>query len=372
MVAHEKIAGYTVGSASQLGVDSDAVAHFYASNWQRRIALELPSFYRWQFVAAPASFGADHCCVAIDEKGNILGVMGLNPRPFILRGKVEKAAELTTWVVSESARGMGIGRRILEFLQKEYDVLFGSGITQAAMPLYRGAGFRHIRSLPRFVKVFRSDLPAEFVKANKFGQTLLQRPPAHKNTKKLKSRRIDAQQAASVADKALSTRNHFLRDDAHLKWRYESHPVFQYQLLAIGDGSNQSVVVLRTDNINGVAIGHIVECFSDEKELPATIQFIEDFCADHKIDLIDFTCTVGAIAGHFLARGWFSTLDDEEVQVSNLFYPPEVRTPPTTSIVLWTRGESASLFDFGKLYVTKGDLDLDRPTIAYYQTKGLA
>jgi hypothetical protein len=65
-------------------------------------------------------------------------------------------------------------------------------------------------------------------------------------------------------------------------------------------------------------------------------------------------------------------LDDRDVQVTNLFHPPELRDPATTSLVLWSRDGLPDLLDLGRLYLTKGDLDLDRPTLAYYERHGLA
>jgi hypothetical protein len=44
------ISTITVGNADDLGIAPEAVCRFYGDNWKRRIALELPSFYRWQFM----------------------------------------------------------------------------------------------------------------------------------------------------------------------------------------------------------------------------------------------------------------------------------------------------------------------------------
>jgi hypothetical protein len=65
-------------------------------------------------------------------------------------------------------------------------------------------------------------------------------------------------------------------------------------------------------------------------------------------------------------------MDDAEVQVTSLFHPLEFRDPPTTSLMLWARDEMAELLDIGRLYFVKGDLDLDRPTGAYYEAHGLS
>ena len=99
----------TVGNAGDLGIAVEDLCSFYGDNWKRRIALEVPSFYRWQFMKAPRNAGQDRCCVAV-AGSEILGVMGLNERPFLLDGVAREGAELTTWVVKKEAQGRGLGK----------------------------------------------------------------------------------------------------------------------------------------------------------------------------------------------------------------------------------------------------------------------
>ena len=143
-----------IGYVSDLSVDSEIVRNFYAINWKRQIALSEKFFYEWQFIAAPNSENKDHCVIAYDDqKQEILGVMGLNKRSFFLNGKSCNGAELTTWIVSGEAIGSGLGVKILEFIQSEFEVLIGMGISDMALPIYMRSGFRYVRSIPRFIKV---------------------------------------------------------------------------------------------------------------------------------------------------------------------------------------------------------------------------
>lgn len=344
---------------------------FYARHWQRRIALAIPSFYRWQFLGAPASQAADHCCVAVDDSGAVLGVMGLNPRPFILNGRPQSAAELTTWVVAQEARGRGVGRAILDWLMSRYEVLFGPGITAAALPLYIGAGFVHIRHVPRVAQIYRTDVPDDFIRVTDAGRRRLMRNRAATPSGS-SGRPIDIDHVAATANRHLSRFNHYLRDEAHLKWRYFDHPVFRYEFFQVVDGGGEAVVAMRVDEVRDVKIAHVVECFGAAVAMPAAVSFLDRCCVERGIHIADFTCVSSAVTCFFRAAGWFSTIDDNDVQVINLFHPPEFRDPPTTSLVLWSRRDRPDLLDFGRLYLTKGDLDLDRPTHAYYERHGLA
>jgi hypothetical protein len=49
-----------------------------------------------------------------------------------------------------------------------------------------------------------------------------------------------------------------------------------------------------------------------------------------------------------------------------------MRTPPTTSLILWAKDDIGALLDRSRLYVTKGDCDMDRPTTLYLEKKGIA
>ncbi len=89
-----------VGDVTGLGFHSDQVIKFFSDHWKRKIALSVPSFYKWQFTESPADAGNDHCVVAVDDvTGDLLGVMGLNTRPFFLNQSILKGVEPTTWIV---------------------------------------------------------------------------------------------------------------------------------------------------------------------------------------------------------------------------------------------------------------------------------
>src|SRR5262249_27794644 len=151
---------------------------------------------------------------------------GLHPRPFVLAGCPRQGAEMTTWVVSEQARGKGVGRAIMNRLQERFEVLLGAGITAAAIPLYMMAGFRFIRSLPRYVRVY-GELPSELLRATELGQRLLRRP--RETRVAYSSAPASAAEVAEIATAALSRMNHFVRDAAQLEWRYRRHPAFVYE-----------------------------------------------------------------------------------------------------------------------------------------------
>jgi GNAT superfamily N-acetyltransferase len=356
----------TVGNADDLGIAPEAVCRFYGDNWKRRIALEVPSFYRWQFMEPPRNAGHDRCCVVVDN-GEILGVMGLNERPFLLDGVEREGAELTTWVVTEAARGRGVGKAIMAYLQDRYEVLLGMGITSAALPLYRASGFGYMRQIPRFVRVFDAEAIAPYAEMDRLAETLIEkfRDPGRSE---YKAQAKPAHELASIAAGMESGFNHFLRDGDHLRWRYEDHPVFSYQAYEVRGGGSGAGVVFRTDEVEGMKIVHVMDCFGDDADMPAALTFIDDYCREKGAHVVDFYCTSSRVNRHFRYGGWFSVQDDACFRFIHLFHPPELRDPPTTSLVYWAREDMRSLMNTDRLYVTKQDMDLDRPTAATYET----
>ncbi len=356
----------TVGNAGDLGIAAEDLCRFYGDNWKRRIALEIPSFYSWQFMEAPCNGGHDRCCVVVDG-GKILGVMGLNERPFLLDGVMREGAELTTWVVKKEAQGRGLGKRIIAYLQDRYEVLLGMGITSAALPLYRASGFSYMRQIPRFVRVFDAEAIAPYAQMDRLAKSLI-RKYRDSGRAKCKVQAKPARDLAAIATAMESRFNHFLRDADYLRWRYEDHPVFSYQAYEVRGGGSGAGVVFRSDEVEGMRIVHVMDCFGDDADMPAALTFIDDYCREADAHVVDFYCTSGHVNRHFRARGWFSIQDDECFRFIHLFHPPELREPPTTSLVYWARGDMSSLMDSSRLYVTKQDLDLDRPTAATYET----
>jgi GNAT superfamily N-acetyltransferase len=365
--------GLACGPAHDLGVPSEAVIAFYKANWARPIALAVPSFYRWQFLEAPANEGRDLNCVALRGDSELVGVMGLNRRPFWLGGRlVRDGVELTTWVVAEAARGLGVGRGIMTSLQQTYAQMVGLGISHAAMPIYTGSGFRHLWHIPRYFRILDLEKVRPHAKIDAVGERLVSAWTGSAAVK-YGAERVVAPVLARCDAVMQQRLNCYTRDAASLGWRYRDHPVYQYQCYLVNGapGGTGAAVICRADETAGIRFMHVVDCFGDDADMAAAVTFVEERARAQGAAFVDIYCSATAIARHFLAAGWFSTNDDYFFQLSHLFYPPEFRPVQTTSAVLWSREGMSDLLDFGRLYLTKGDLDLDRPTLAYYEAHGI-
>jgi hypothetical protein len=354
------------GSADELGVSIADISSFYEKHWPRKMCLSLPRFATWQFVSPPEQFGKCSVCVSV-EGSKVIGLMGLHQRTFRLAGSEYRAAELTTWIVSPDAKGRGVGPRMLDYLQAEYEVLLGSGISDEALSVYLRKGFNYWRSIPRYFRVWDIEAVRPYSRIDSLGEKLAKHrigkvvPNAH-GAQRTKAECI------VFPDQSSDKLNSYLRDARHLAWRYDQHPVFSYETYAIDE---KSFVVLRRDEIQGMRFAHVLELASPVSHLRKVIEFLDFYAREHALAAMDFTCTSSAIGGNFIASGWFSSVDEPMFAFINLFHPPELREPQTTSLIYWAKDCQPTLADLGKLHLVKGDLDLDRPTMHFYETKSI-
>ncbi|WP_342071664.1 GNAT family N-acetyltransferase [Yoonia algicola] len=364
--------GLIIASAKEAGISDSDICAFYAAQWTRPIALVREEFAQWQFRSAPASQGHNHSIVAL-ENAKIIAVMGVTPNDFVLRGDRRRGAELTTWVVAPQTRGKGVGKKILAALQDRYDVLTGAGITAAAIPLYLAAGFTFLKHMPRFFHIADFDNIKRFVTASDSALRITANRQAKAPEAEWRTQPVAATNLAQCAQ-TLASDGHFARDAARLAWRYDQHPAFQYEAFLVHDAHTPgrgAGVILRADMVLDTPILHVVDLFGDPQDIGAALNFLEAEARVRGAAFVDISLTLGATSALLRARGWSSAVDDPLVALPSLFYPVELRDPPTTSVMVWGRHDQNRLFDLSRLHITRGDMDLDRPTLSWYEGNGL-
>jgi hypothetical protein len=352
-----------IGTAHSLNVSPKDIREFYKDHWVRQICLSDPKFYSWQFIESPVNPGMDECVVALAGE-DLCGVIGVNSRQFYLKNKMRVGGELTTWVVSESHRGKGLGPAMLEFLMSRYEVLIGMGITKDALPLYLRSNFKFIKVIPRYLRVFNLDAIAEYASFNALGTKLaVARGKINVDAPyvELPTTDDDVDQVFSIFS---SNYQLFSRRRADFRWRYDGHPVYDYKthLLATPSSKKRAIVVTRHQDLpNGQRMLRVMDVYGDDEALIAASGFIDTYCRANNYALADFFCLSTGVSGRFIANGWFSVNDEDCFQFPHLFEPIELRTPPSTSLIYWASHDLGSMADHGRLYITKQDADLDRP-----------
>jgi hypothetical protein len=366
----QKQSGHRILEVSEAGIDARTVGAFIEAHWQKRVALSTPRFFEWQFGESPRSGGRNRCLVLLDGKDAIQGFMGVTPREFVLDGKRLGGAELTTWILSETVRGLGLGKAIVQKLQASYGAIIGMGISESALPIYATHGFKYMRHLPRYVRVFDPERVAPISKLEPLGERLIRAEPAPIDVR-FEATAIGFPEAAELAEPLHQTLNCTIRDSAYLRWRYAEHPVYRYEVFRVAHDAGQAGVVLRQDDVGDLRVLHVVDFLGAGADVPAVLAFLEELGRERGVALADFYCSADPIGHQFWSHGWFSSVDDFYSQVPNWFYPIDMRIPPTTSLILWARDDVGALLDRSRVYITKGDCDMDRPTTNYFESKGI-
>jgi hypothetical protein len=361
---------FRVLEVDELGIDAAVVGAFIERHWARKVALSVPRFFDWQFRGGHPG-GRNRCLVVVDARDRLHGFMGVTVRTFHIDGRRLPGAELTTWVIDEALRGLGLGKAIVRRLQESYQAIIGMGISDSALPIYATHGFKYLRYLPRYVRVLDAERVAPISKLEPLGRRMMQREPRVSRAK-FEAEPIDLRSAAALAEPLYSKFNCTVRDADYLEWRYGAHPFFHYQTFRVRDGRGDAAVVLRLDEKSDLRVAHVVDFLGAESSVPAVLAFLEAFCRERGVALADFYCSADPIGHQFWSHGWFSSVDDFYLQVPNWFYPIDMRSPPTTSLILWAREDVGALIDRSRVYITKGDCDMDRPTMLYLEEHGIA
>jgi GNAT superfamily N-acetyltransferase len=362
---------YSIGEVDELGVPIRTVTEFIRENWKRRISLAHPEFYEWNFRRPPAAEGRDRSIVIVDGNGAVRGYLGVNPRPFCLDGIARNGGELTIWLVDPACRGKGLGPKLAYEVMRRYEVLIGNNPTDETLSVYTRLGFRFIRALPRFVRIVDQGRVEACSQIDKLGRRLIQTLAPTAVPFSGVAEEIGFDGGFDEADILERDFNTFTRDADHVRWRYGRHPAFHYRAFRVRDKGARGVLILRVDRSPALTVLHVVDLFGDSAAFSGAVSFVDALARDEAAHMADFHCTSERVAFRFWEQGWFSTVDDECVKIPNLFYPVELRNPATSKLILFTTLANTSFLDRTRLYVSKGDMDMDRPTQAYLDHHGI-
>jgi len=356
-----------IGTPYTLNIDSKKVSSFFKKEWNRPISLGDFNFYKWQFIDVPNQDNIDNCCIAINENLDVIAVMGVNNREFIENNNTINAGELTTWIVKEEYRNKGIGPKMITFLTNKYEILIGMGISNDALPVYIRSGFKYLKAVPRYVKIMDWDKITKYAEYDSNAKKIDRYYNKKRKEKSFRTIDFSEKSFENINTLFSQTNNLFSRNYQYIKWRYLNHPMFKYDINIIQSDSNPGYgvfVATRTEvSDDNLKILRIVDLFGDNKDIEAAISYLLEFAKLNNIPIVDFFGTNSNINSFLIKDGWFSTMDNDFFYFPHLFQPTELRKPSTTSLIYWSKYDETSLYDIGKLYLTKQDADFDRPIL---------
>lgn len=353
-----------IGTPHELSVSSKAVRDFYTSNWNRKIPLSDAEFYEWQFLMPPGTDGRDNCCIAVDDQRGIIGVMGLHERPFVLSGSIISGAELTTWIVRQDIQNRGVGPLMLQYLQEKYDFLLGLGITPAAVSVYLRQGFRFFNPIPRYMRVLNWERVEHYAQIDERARKIDRYWKQERTKTGYTISSLDPALVDAIGESFARSSNMFIRNYHFIQWRYLSHPKFRYEVAIVrhNKSATGAVIAYRVqDPTPDLRIAHVTDLYGDEDSMRAALSYLDDELASKNVDFVDFYSTNGKHQGLFLTHDWFSLGNDSFFNFPHLFNPVELRTPASTSMVVWSSKNKQLIFNNANSYFSKQDSDFDRP-----------
>jgi len=347
-----------IGFAHELSVGSSLIMDFYKTHWQRKIVLSDKAFHAWQFEDAVENRGTNTCVVALNNE-RLVGVMGLNKRIFNYGKQSLNGAELTSWVVDKEFKGAGA--KILKFITDTFEVLFGMGISQDALPIYLRSGFHYLRYIPRYIYVLDAKKILEISQCATYAHKLVKN-----SSYELSNVRGEQISWNDQFHSPIVEGNHFSRSLKDLIWRYENHPYYSYKSYKTSSIDGEvGYVVLREEVTDDIRMLHVIDILGPKTSFENAIRFIESYAHENEYWAVDVYSTLAILNKYLNGRKWLSAVDSKFINVPHLFHPLEVRNPATNSLIYWSKEPKVDFLDLSRLYLSKQDCDLDRPTMNF-------
>ena len=240
------------------------ISRFLNEHWAKdHVYVRVPELFDWTFNRAGLWDREGYSFALAEEKGEIVGILGVIPFAFNCLGKVSRAAWTANYMVLPEYRRGPVGIRLLRmFWRPPYETVVSFGITPFVIPLYRLLRWRILEEIPRhfmvlpdaeesmtfLLRVAQPDWAADRATglARFFRATRL--PPAQVTTTKTLPLNWDEWDWPQIASQTVGA----ARDLDYLTWRYVKHPVFRYRFIGVPDGKRTGLLIWRLETIRHV------------------------------------------------------------------------------------------------------------------------
>lgn len=234
----------------------DALAFRNANRTEARDARYLT----WRYLARPCSAGA--YVAWMWSGGKPVAAATMAAHDFACRGESLRLGVIGDISVSTEQRGRGLGRALLEKLRESAESVVAGCVVlpnEAVLSALRRAEWEEIGELRRSARVLRAPspedgaaLPRRLIKRSLAGTLAL--VDAARGLRRERSLELvpvpssDPGLAALWDQVRSSGCFAAVRDAAYIQWRYEDHPIYRYELLALRiGGKTRGYAVLRRD-----------------------------------------------------------------------------------------------------------------------------
>lgn len=359
---------------------TDAVQRFLGEHWRAGHILSRDrNLLFWQHSPPRASelgFDGPSILLAL-EHDQIVGMLGLIPVGFNLRGQMLRGCWLAIWHVIEQARSTSAGLELLAKLRElAPEAISVLGINDRVAQIYRGLRYEVLDDLPRWVSVVNTGAASGLIGHCSPADLQKFQLATHVDAEECRGVRVermehrftsrwDAFWNQRLAPRMIGTN----RDAAYLNWRYVEHPTFHYERLSARDerGGHCGTAVYRIETVAGRSerVMRIVEFLAEQRAGEALAQRIAADARKLGVAFADFYCAAPQFASSLEAVGFRRCGTKPTGPIFPCRLQPLEHGPFAMRGAFRIAYQHSPLRDgllaADDLYVTKSDGDMDRP-----------
>lgn len=321
--------------------DADGIMNFIREHWRSNHLLALnKSFFLYEYQDGEQL----NFALAIDQETNqIVGLCG-----FIKNSKKLEGSDVwgSLWKVIKTENPM-LGIQILEFIPEQTACRsFSSlGIAKKTLPIYDFLRFK-TNKLHHYYRL--NDQVHEYQVAVVADRQIL---PISEETQFALNRLETVSEINPIIFE--QKERYPYKDRWYIQKRYFEHPVYQYQLLGFGSGTDSAVVVLRMVQHQNVKILRIVDFLGNHNTLANIGLALDQLMKSEHCEYMDFFNF--GIPPEMMQRAGFKLRDENDQNVIPNYFEPFVQTNAELYFFNDRNSEYFSIF--------KADGDQDRPNL---------
>jgi hypothetical protein len=342
----------SAAGAHQLSICSadggEELQTFLDQHWKRRHVLARSrALLDWQHL--DRNNGRYNFVVARREGGEIDAILGFIPTyQFDATLQSQRDLWLAIWKVRDGSNAAGLGLTLLSHLVREFSPrsISAIGLAQGVIPIYKFLGFTVGQLDHHYIANRRRE---RFSLLGKFDGRWNSgaRVSAH--------RRLTH---CDVTPLLFSSTALPLKSVAYIRNRYTRHPVYRYDLFAIGDDASNplALIVVRKASHAGAHALRVVDYFGAPDALRGCGDAFQSLLEEYGAEYIDFY-SHGLPAEALQEGGFLRRTSVGSIIVPNYFEPFEQRNVDLDFAYKIYAPQQA-----GPFTLFKGDSDQDRPS----------
>ena len=244
----------------------------------------------------------------------LLGTVGVIPMPVSFQGRRFQACWQLDSVVSPKARGMGLGKRLVNRAAEGWDLVLAKGTSTPMYGLRKSLGYRDVRNSDYLVRIFQprgiATVSAKKALLEELAALWARALPspgatgAETSIEPISS--FDASFDQLADEQAREPVFRPRKDAGYLNWRYFKCPLRQYRIFRAGRERALGAIVIKTGP--GNEEGWIVDMVSSSTGVTRLlIQAALEYFRDHRVARVWSFCTHGPSRRALLRQGFVPT-----------------------------------------------------------------